>query len=68
MELPKYITIQIKDINSRLNKKPYKGAFKHKNKIYYCGTFETIRQAQVSVDKKRIYLGLEPLVLKKQNN
>lgn len=51
----------------REHKKPYRGLFKHKNINYYCGNFETIKQAQISVDKKLISLGLQPLILKPKN-
>ncbi len=48
----------------RKNKKPYRGKFTYKNTAYCCGNFETIREAQISVDRKRLDLGLKPLILK----
>ena len=59
----KYISYREK-IYGRINPKPYSGKFTYKNIDYYCGCFKTEREAMVSVDKKRISLGLEPLYLK----
>lgn len=67
LNLPKHIYLEPKHRGNKINKKPYSGQFTYKNTLYYCGNFETIKEAQISVDKKRLSLGLEPLLLKKQN-
>lgn len=67
LNLPKYVYFDLKNRNNKLNKRPYSGKFTYKNTVYYCGHFETIKEAQISVDKKLLSLGLEPLLLKKQN-
>ena len=32
----------------------YEGRFTHKNTLYHCGTHQTVRSAQIAVDRKRI--------------
>lgn len=44
--------------------KKYQGKFKYQGTNYHCGWHETIKQAQISVDLKRISLGLKPALLK----
>ena len=65
INLPKYVYFDFKDRTNRISKKPYIGQFTYKNIMYYCGNFDTIKEAQISVDKKRLSLGLKPLLLKK---
>ena len=64
MKLPKYIRHNKTTMYGRLCSKPYKGEFYHKNTYYYCGMFETVRQAQIAVDRKRLELGLDTVILK----
>ena len=64
MNLPKYIYFDKLGKSGRPHKKPYRGQFTYNNTKYNCGNFETIKQAQISVDKKLLSLGLQPLLLK----
>jgi hypothetical protein len=48
--------------NDRIVK--FHGKFNHKNVRYCCGTYKTIKEAQVAVDMKRLSLGLNAIVLK----
>lgn len=64
IKYPKYIYTDFISRYGKVSIKPYRGQFVYKNTIYYCGNFETVREAQIAVDKKRLGLGLEPLILK----
>lgn len=70
MDKVKYITL-MKNTRGKLlveGDKCYRGQFKYKNTKYYCGTYATIREAQIAVDRKRLELGLDTIVLKKIKN
>ena len=65
MKVAKYVYYEEVDTRSgRKSVKPYRGLFNHKSIMYHCGNFETLREAQIAVDKKLLSLGLEPLMLK----
>ena len=64
IKYPKYICAKFISRYGKVNTKPYEGKFTYQNTVYYCGSFETIREAQISVDKKRLSLGLDAVVLK----
>lgn len=64
IKLPKYIRLAPNSHGKETIKK-YMGVFSYKNTLYSCGTHETIKQAQIAVDMKRIGLGLKPILLKK---
>ena len=52
----------------QVNVVTYEGRFTHKNTLYHCGTHQTVRSAQIAVDRKRLELGLDALVLKPKIN
>lgn len=64
-KLPKYISLA-PNSNGKPPKKPYIGKFIWKNTLYHCGFHETIRAAQINVDKKRLELGLDTVILKRK--
>ena len=67
MKLPKYIKV-VSGFCKQANVTTYEGRFTHKNTLYHCGTNQTVRSAQIAVDRKRLELGLEALVLKPKIN
>jgi len=67
MKVAKYVYED--DSNSNNGKKPEKpfvGKFIYKNTKYYCGFHRTVKEAQISVDMKRLSLGLDAVLLKKK--
>lgn len=66
-ELPKYVYLHNKR-HGKITKSEniYEGSFKYKNTRYYCGTHSSIRAAQIAVDRKRLELGLDTVILKKK--
>ena len=67
MKLPKYIKV-VSCFCKRTKVTTYEGRFTHKKTLYHCGTHQTVRNAQIAVDRKRLELGLEALVLKPKIN
>ena len=67
MKLPKYIKVT-SGFCKQDNIVTYEGRFTHKNTVYYCGIHKTVKSAQIAVDRKRLELGLEALVLKPKIN
>ena len=67
MKLPKYIKV-VSGFCKQANVTTYEGRFTHKNTVYHCGTHQTVRSAQIAVDRKRLELGLDALVLKPKIN
>ncbi len=66
-KLPKYISLCNKRHGKITNSENiYQGAFIYKNERYYCGMHPTIRAAQIAVDRKRLELGLDTIILKKK--
>lgn len=65
MKVEKYVyEMTHKNANGKDYNKKYRGQFIYKNTTYWCGDFNTIKEAQISVDVKRISLGLKPNLLK----